>query len=291
MLANFVLENCNAPGTGTVTLAGAPAGRRTFLQGFSAGAVVYYCLDDGTQAESGYGTITAGPPATLTRTPLWTSAGGTAALNFTGTTRVYCTLPAERALWADQAGVYQARGRRFANMAQATAATDSARLDQVGWAQIGGTTTLSAGSGGAVFTLPTAYNRFRVEFQDFAPTSSAAIYFRASVDGGATYEAGASEYTGVILQGLNSSATSSPASNSYGQLTPTTPGAACGWFEVQADGNHEWLAQTITPAGGALALWQIGGVVACSGVMTNLLIGAVGTTTAGARLRLLGSKF
>lgn len=291
MLANFVLENCNAPGAGTVTLGGAPAGRRTFLQGFSAGSVVYYCLDDGTQAESGYGTLTAGPPATLTRTPVWTSAGGTAALNFTGATRVYCTLPAERALWADPTGVYQARGRRFANLAAGTTTTDAAQLGQVGWAQIGASVALGAGSGGAVFTLPTAFNRFRVEFQDFAPSASAPIYFRASVDGGATYESGASEYTGVILQGLNGSASSSPASNSYGQLTPSTPGAAFGWFEVQADGNHEWLAQTLAPAAGGLALWQIGGAVACAGAMTNLLIGAVGTTTAGARLRLLGSKF
>ena len=291
MLANFVLENCNAPGAGTVTLAGAPAGRRTFLQAFSAGATVYYCLDDGTQSEAGYGTLTAGPPAALTRTPLWTSAGGTAPLNFTGATRVYCTLPAERALWADQAAVYQARGRRLANLASGVVASDAAQLGQVGWAQVGATVTLGAGSGGAIFTLPTLYNRFRVEFQDFAPTASAAVYFRASVDGGNTYEAGASEYTGVILQGLNSSASSSPASNSYGQITPPTPGAASGWFEVQADGNHEWLAQTMAPVAGGLALWQIGGVVSCSGVMTNLLIGSVGTTTAGARLRLLGSKF
>lgn len=292
MLANFVLENANAPGTGTVTLAGAPTGRRTFLQAFSAGASMYYAIDDGTQAEEGYGVLTAGPPATLTRVPLWTSSGGVAPLNFTGTCRVYCTLPAERALWADGAGVYQAQTRRLANLGAASLVSDAPRLDQVGWAQIGASVTLGSGSGGAIFSLPAMYNKFRLEYQDMMPASAAAIYFRVSVDGGATYDANAAEYVGVFTNGLNGAIASGATSNTYAAVTTATLGAAIGYIEVQSDGNHEYMGQSVAPAStGPFGLLTVGGVIACSGVVTNLLMGAVGYNMNGGKLRLLGAKF
>jgi hypothetical protein len=98
MLANFVQETANAPGSATtINLAGPPTGRRGFLAAFASGASVYYFLDDGTQSEWGVGTVTAGSPNTLSRTSvLGNTAGTTARLNFTGTTRVYNELPAER---------------------------------------------------------------------------------------------------------------------------------------------------------------------------------------------------
>jgi hypothetical protein len=105
MLGNFILETANAPGTAaTVTLAGAAAGRVAFSQKFQTGAPCYYFLDDGSQAEAGSGTFTVGPPNTISRaTVIWNSAGNTSRLNFTGQTRIYNEIPAERRLWLDTA--------------------------------------------------------------------------------------------------------------------------------------------------------------------------------------------
>ncbi len=106
MLADFILETCTAPGNGsTVNLAGAPPGRRTFAQAFASGVNVFYFLDDGTQAEWGWGTFTTGSPNTLSRTNVdGNTAGSQARLNFAGTTRVYNMVPAARMLWIDETG-------------------------------------------------------------------------------------------------------------------------------------------------------------------------------------------
>ena len=105
MLQNRIAETSTAPGTSTtVNLAGALTNRKTFASQFTTGALVYYAMDDGTQAECGYGTFTAGAPNTVSRaTVLWNSTVGNASptrLNFTGTTTVYNDIPAERAIYA-----------------------------------------------------------------------------------------------------------------------------------------------------------------------------------------------
>lgn len=111
MRKNFIQETANAPGTtATISLAGAPAGRLAWISAatFSSGAQVYYFMDDGSQAEAGYGTVTAGSPNTLTRTTvLWTTALGDASpvrLNFAGSVKVYNEAPAERAPYLNAAG-------------------------------------------------------------------------------------------------------------------------------------------------------------------------------------------
>lgn len=103
MLASFVQETANAPGTAaTITLGGASTGRVGFAAAFASGATCFYALDDGTQGEWGIGTVTHGSPVTLARTTvLGNTAGTTTRLNFTTITRVYATLPAERAVWRD----------------------------------------------------------------------------------------------------------------------------------------------------------------------------------------------
>jgi hypothetical protein len=103
MLANFVQETANAPGTAaTINLGGPVAGRVGFAAAYPSGATCFYGLDDGTQGEWGIGTVTHGSPVTLARTTvLGNTTGSTARLNFTGITRVYATLPAERAVWRD----------------------------------------------------------------------------------------------------------------------------------------------------------------------------------------------
>jgi hypothetical protein len=100
MLASYVEETTNNPGTATtINLGGAATGRRDFVSSFGSGALVLYTLDNGSQAEWGVGTVTAGSPNTLARTTvIGNTAGTTARLNFSGTTRVFCTLPAPAAL-------------------------------------------------------------------------------------------------------------------------------------------------------------------------------------------------
>lgn len=106
MLKNFVVETTNAPGTTVnVNLAGAISGRNSFAQAFSSGVQVFYFMDDGTQAEAGIGTFTAGSPNVLSRaTVLWNTSGTTSRLNFSGSTRVYNYTPAERAVYKDASG-------------------------------------------------------------------------------------------------------------------------------------------------------------------------------------------
>lgn len=105
-IADFVLQNANAPGTtASVQLLTTPTGRRGWLSAFSSGAAVRYVMDDGTQAEGGRGTLAAGSPDTLSRdTVRWNTAGTTSRLDFTGAVRVYCALAAEDMVYLDSAG-------------------------------------------------------------------------------------------------------------------------------------------------------------------------------------------
>lgn len=292
LIADLVLQSANNPGTAAFQLIAPPAGRRSFVAAFGSNQPAYYVAHDGTAWEEGYGTVTAGAPDTLSRDAvLANSAGATVPIGFTGSVNIYCELPAARAFYADPQAVWQAQSRRIANLAAATAVADAPRLDQVGWAQIGAPVSLPAGSGGAVFSLPTLYNRFRVEYQRLAPSAAAQLYFRVSLDGGATYEQGAGEYSGVILQGQNNTALSSATSSTYAQLSAATAYGASGFFEVQADNDHQYYGQALDLVGTGFNLVLTGGGINCSGTFTNLLIGAVGQTCAAGQLRLLGSKY
>ena len=106
MLGNLILEMTNAPGTASdCNLLGATAGRLPFGFWFPSGSQCFYVLSDGTQAEWGIGTYTAGSPNKLSRTTvLKNSAGSTARLNFLGETKIYNETPAERELWLDNNG-------------------------------------------------------------------------------------------------------------------------------------------------------------------------------------------
>lgn len=98
MLKNFVLETSNAPGTSTTfNLGGAASGRLSYSgAGFTNGQLVFYVMDDGSQKEWGIGTFNTGSPNTMSRTTVvGNSVGTTAKLNFSGTTNVYNSLPAE----------------------------------------------------------------------------------------------------------------------------------------------------------------------------------------------------
>jgi hypothetical protein len=106
VLADYVHETASNPGTGTVNLAGAATGRRAFVDAVGSGNTTYYYITDGTKAEWGIGTVTAGTPNTLARTTvIGNDLGTTAKRNFTGTVQVYIDVPAAKRLFVDGSGV------------------------------------------------------------------------------------------------------------------------------------------------------------------------------------------
>ena len=285
MLGNFVLENANNPGTGTLSLAGAPAGRRTFLQAFAPGATVYYALDDGSQQEFGYGVIAAGPPATLTRNPI---SGGL--LNFTGPVRVYSALPAERALWkVADGGRIDAQSLVLDNLAAGGADPHATRMDQLGWTLLQ-RTVVSANAGAAIFSLPARYRKFRLEYQDFAPMATASVYVRFSVDGGANYAAGGADYQSISLVAAGGVSAVNAVPNSYLSLTGNmAANVPCsGYLEFQATDSRQWLGSAFYSGTSGLGLAHVGGYLNLSGTISNVLISFVSARIAGGRVRLLG---
>ena len=100
LLADRVLETSITAGTGTLTLAGAVSGYRSFNSAFTNGNIVFYTIDDGAgNWEVGYGTIGTG---TLTRTTVLESSNANALVVFSSASkRVYCTAPTP-ALLPDQ---------------------------------------------------------------------------------------------------------------------------------------------------------------------------------------------
>jgi hypothetical protein len=100
-----VKETTTTTGTGTITLAGAVGGFQTF-SAIGNGNVTYYCIAEktGTAWEVGYGTYTASG-TTLSRTVVLESSNAGSLVDFgAGIKEVFCTYPAERAVYLDSAG-------------------------------------------------------------------------------------------------------------------------------------------------------------------------------------------
>lgn len=93
--ADRVKETSTTTGTGTLSLAGAETGFRTFVAGIGNGNSCWYVIEDGADWEVGIGTVTDATPDTLSRTTILASSNGGAAVNWSaGTKYVYCAHPA-----------------------------------------------------------------------------------------------------------------------------------------------------------------------------------------------------
>ena len=100
VLKDRVKETTTTTGTGTYTLAGAVGGFEAFSE-VGNGNTTFYCCTDGTDFEIGVGTYTASG-TTLARTTILQSSNSDSAVNWTaGTRTVFCTLPAEKIIHAD----------------------------------------------------------------------------------------------------------------------------------------------------------------------------------------------
>lgn len=110
--ADRVREVTTSVGTGNVTPSGAYSGYQTFAAGIGAGNSTYYTisLDAADEWEVGIGTY-VGPH--FTRDTVLSSSNGNALVNFSaGNKEIFCTLPAERAVYNNPDGslVYDPAG-------------------------------------------------------------------------------------------------------------------------------------------------------------------------------------
>ena len=103
-----VRETSTTSGTGTLNLAGAVTGFRTFVDGIGNSNTTYYAIfEEGTNLfEIGIGTVTDATPDTLSRdTVLSNSSGNTSKITFSGgTLSVFCTMPASKTVYLDSSG-------------------------------------------------------------------------------------------------------------------------------------------------------------------------------------------
>ena len=106
VLKDRVKETTTTTGTGTYTLAGALTGFEAFSQ-IGNGNTTYYSCTDGTDFEIGIGTYTASGTL-LARTTILQSSNSDSAVNWTsGTRTIFCTLPAEKAVFLDASNAVQ----------------------------------------------------------------------------------------------------------------------------------------------------------------------------------------
>ena len=108
VVADRVQETTTTSGTGTLSLAGAVAGYRSFVSGIGSGNTTYYTIYDQTAQvwEVGIGTVTSGAPNTLSRTTvLSNSSGTTSPLTLAGNAAsVFCSYPASKSVNLDASG-------------------------------------------------------------------------------------------------------------------------------------------------------------------------------------------
>jgi hypothetical protein len=132
-----VKETTATTGTGTVTLAGASAGFQSFSVIGDANTT-YYTLVSGSEWEVGIGTYTSSG-TTLSRDTVLESSNAGSKITLAGTSDVFCTYPAEKAVVQDE--------------------TNTAYVPQI--AASNGV-SLTKNNISSNFTIPTDYNGFAV---------------------------------------------------------------------------------------------------------------------------------
>ena len=106
VINNRVRELTSTTGTGAVTLGGAVGGFQTFAAGIGNDNTTYYTISINSENEweVGRGTLNS-DSSTLTRTEVLESSNSDSAVDFSaGSKEVFCTLPAEKAVYLDASG-------------------------------------------------------------------------------------------------------------------------------------------------------------------------------------------
>ena len=102
-----IKETSTTSGTGTLTLAGASAGFRSFAD-IGNGNTTYYAIVDSTAGtwEVGIGTYTSSGTTLARTTILSNSSGTTSAINFAANSKdVFVTYPASKAVYGDESDI------------------------------------------------------------------------------------------------------------------------------------------------------------------------------------------
>lgn len=170
MFDAFIKETTTAPGTSVnCSLNGATAPFRAFAAVFTTGTVVFYFMEDSSQAEWGYGTFTTGSPHQLARTTvLGNTAGNTSRLNFLGTTRIYSQVPAQRLPYLDQNGVFRAPGGARQNVSALVRLTadqsiSNATHTAIAWSSVSfDDAAIWSGGTPSRLTVPAGFSRARL---------------------------------------------------------------------------------------------------------------------------------
>ena len=158
-----VKETTTTTGTGTITLAGAVVGFQTF-SAIGDGNVTYYCIAEklGSAWEVGYGTYTASG-TTLSRTVVLESSNAGSLVDFgAGVKEVFCTYPAERAVYQNEAGTVTVQ-HEFNTINAGTANITTANI-----------------TAGTITTPPT--NNTDIVNKQYADAIASGIHFHESVD-------------------------------------------------------------------------------------------------------------
>jgi len=100
VLSDRVKETTVTTGTGSVTLAGAFGGFQTFSSAIGDANSTYYVLENDTRFEVGVGTYDSDTNSLSRDTVLKSSSGGSK-ISLDGLTTVFCTYPADKAIFLD----------------------------------------------------------------------------------------------------------------------------------------------------------------------------------------------
>lgn len=103
-VASRTKETTTTTGTATVELAGAADGFQSFVDGVGGGNVCYYAITSGNNWEVGTGTVTDASPDTLSRDTVLASSNSGSKISLSGTSDVFCTQPASKAVLLDSDG-------------------------------------------------------------------------------------------------------------------------------------------------------------------------------------------
>lgn len=173
-VGNTIVELSSAPGTSTtINLAGIPpgSGRMTFRSQHANGAAnVFYFMEAGSLREWGYSTLTHATPDTLSRdTVLGNHLGTTAKIDFTGSTYVYNSIPAENSVYVGTDGIVRI-GTTGARMSQsatvqltADATISNATNTAVSWSSaVFDDGSIWSGGAPTRLTVPAGFTRARL---------------------------------------------------------------------------------------------------------------------------------